>query len=165
MLERAHELLPVENSSYGVLSAFVELQRSLDKEAILKALNLRSAKLSPPLQLIEMVLRADGRCEWRRADAAIFASSWFYATQCLSRSRRAPMLDQTGQRIRRKFARRRTGTAMIRQPRLVCEVRSRCKRQWPSTPSDFRLTVLLFPIVVLPLVKRHNRCQVLPGAP
>jgi hypothetical protein len=35
LLERVHELLPVENSFYGVLSAFVELQHSLDKEAIL----------------------------------------------------------------------------------------------------------------------------------
>jgi hypothetical protein len=86
LLERVHELLPVENSSYGVLSAFVELQRSLDKEAILKALNLRSAKLSPPLQLIEMVLRA------RMGDAS--GAEWMRRSlQALGFTQRSAYLD------------------------------------------------------------------------
>jgi hypothetical protein len=86
LLERAHELLPVENSSYGVLSAFVELQNSLDKEAILEALNLRSEKLSPPLQPIEMVLRA------RMGDAS-GAERMRQSLQALGFTQRSAYLD------------------------------------------------------------------------
>jgi adenylate cyclase len=58
LLERAHKLNPVSDSSYGVLKAFDAFQHSQDDETILNALNLGSATLSPSLQVIEMALRA-----------------------------------------------------------------------------------------------------------
>jgi hypothetical protein len=58
LLERAHKLNPVSDSTYGVLKAFDAFQHSQDDETILDALNLGSATLSPSLQVIEMALRA-----------------------------------------------------------------------------------------------------------
>jgi TolB-like protein len=57
LLERAHKLNPVSDSTYGVLKAFDGFQHSQDDETILNALNLGSATLSPSLQVIEMALR------------------------------------------------------------------------------------------------------------
>jgi adenylate cyclase len=58
LLERAHKLIAVNDSSYGVLSALDAFQNSQDKRTILDALNLRSGTLSPSLQVIELALRA-----------------------------------------------------------------------------------------------------------
>lgn len=57
LLERAHKLNPVSDSSYGVLKAFDAFQHSQDDETILNALNLGLGTLSPSLQVIEMALR------------------------------------------------------------------------------------------------------------
>lgn len=58
LLERAHNLNPVSDSAYGVLSALDAFKRSQDNQTILTALNLRTGTLSPSLQVIEMALRA-----------------------------------------------------------------------------------------------------------
>jgi adenylate cyclase len=58
LLERAHKLNPVSDSTYGVLKAFDSFQHGQDNETILNALNLGSGTLSPSLQVIEMALRA-----------------------------------------------------------------------------------------------------------
>ena len=57
LLERAHKLNPVSDSTYGVLKAFDAFQHGQDDETILNALNLGLGTLSPSLQVIEMALR------------------------------------------------------------------------------------------------------------
>ncbi len=58
LLERAYELNPVSDSSYGVLKAFDAFERGQDDQTILKALNLGSGTFSPSLQVLETGLRA-----------------------------------------------------------------------------------------------------------
>jgi adenylate cyclase len=57
LLERAHKLNPISDSSYGVLKAFDAFQRGQDDKSISDALNLSSGTLSPSLQVIAMALR------------------------------------------------------------------------------------------------------------
>jgi TolB-like protein len=58
LLERAHKLSPITNSSYGVLSAFTAFRRGDNNQTILDAMRSSWGTLSPSLQVIEMALRA-----------------------------------------------------------------------------------------------------------
>ncbi len=57
LLERAHKLNPLGDSSYGVLKALDLFRNGQDNQTVLNALNLGSGMLWPPFQVIELALR------------------------------------------------------------------------------------------------------------
>ena len=57
LLERAHKLNPLSDSSYGVLKALDLFRNGQDNQTVLSALNLGLGTLWPPFQVMKWALR------------------------------------------------------------------------------------------------------------